>query len=107
MKLQDDPTDFWWPNPQAFDDLTVEFEDTEDGGSLIHLDAPDGTECAEWLSFYQETPERLAAFEKEFMRTLLEHAQRLINGETQVQSDEQDSDRSDCQEDLSGAIQEH
>jgi hypothetical protein len=75
------PTEIWWPHPSAFDDLTVETEDTEDGGSLIHLSAPDNTECAEWLAYFQETPQRQAAFEREFMRSLLEHAQRVTNGE--------------------------
>jgi hypothetical protein len=101
------PTEIWWPKPSAFDDLTVEFEDLEDGGALIHLDAPEGTECAEWLSYFQETPERQAAFQREFMRTLLEHAQRVTDGQSEGITDQQSGDHPGSQEDLPGSLEEH
>ena len=107
MSTQATQTDFWWPHPSAFDDLIVDFEDTEGGGGLIHLSAPDGTECADWLAYFQETPERQAAFEQEFMRTLLEHAQRITNGEIQGLPDEQSPDHPGDQEDRSGTVEEH
>ena len=97
------PTEIWWPHPSAFDDLSVEFEDTEDGGSLIHLSAPDDTECAEWLAYFQETPERQAAFEREFMRTLLEHAARLANGESEV-TDQLEDHREQAEDDGTGSL---
>ena len=101
------PTEIWWPKPSAFDDLSVEFEDIEEGGSVIHLSAPDDTECAEWLAYFQETPERQAAFEREFMRTLLEHAARVINGESEGITDQQGGDRPSGAEDLTGSVEEH
>jgi len=83
------PTEIWWPHPSAFDDLTVDFVDEEDGGSTISLFAPDGTECADWLSYFKETEERQAAFQRAFMQTLLDHLEHLTNGKTQELPDEQ------------------
>jgi hypothetical protein len=107
MSTYANPTEIWWPHPSAFDDLTVEFEDTEEGGSVIHLSAPDGSVCGDWLAYFQETPERQAAFEREFMRTLLEHAQRVTNGETERLPDEQTGNHSGGEEDGAGTIEEH
>jgi len=104
---QANPTEIWWPHPSAFDDLTVDIEDTEDGGAIIHLSAPDGTECADWLTYFQETPERQAAFEREFLKSIKDHIQRLDNGEGEVQFDEQSSDHPGDQEDRSGTVEEH
>lgn len=98
--------DFWWPSPSAFDDLSVEFEDLEDGGAIIHLGAPDGTECADWLRYYTRNEEVHQLFEKELLHALLSHAQRLIDGENQIQSDEQDQDRPRGQEDLARSFQD-
>jgi hypothetical protein len=107
MSTQANPTEIWWPHPSAFDDLTVEFEDLEDGGSIIHLGAPDGTECAEWLAYFQETPERQEAFQREFMKSLKNHIQRLENGEIEGVTDQQGRDHSRGQEDRPGAVEEH
>ena len=83
------PTEIWWPHPSALDDLTVSFTDNEDGSSTCHLDAPDGTECADWLSYFNETEERRAAFERAFMQSLLDQIAMLENGKVQGLSDEQ------------------
>ena len=101
------PTEIWWPKPSAFDDLSVEFEDLGEEGALIHLDAPEGTECGEWLAYFQKTPERQAAFEREFTRTLLEHAARVINGESEGIPDQQGGDHPSGEKDLTGSVEEH
>ena len=101
------PTEIWWPHPSAFDDLTVDFEDEESGGAIIHLSAPDGTECADWLQYFQETPERKAAFEREFLKSLLQHIQRLEDGQTEIQPDEQSSDCVDREENSTGTVEAH
>jgi hypothetical protein len=97
------PTEIWWPHPSAFDDLSVEFEDLGEEGALIHLDAPEGTECGDWLAYFQETPERQAAFEREFMRTLLEHAARVTNGESEITDGRQDH-REEAEDDGTGSL---
>jgi len=59
------PTEFWWPNPGAFDDLTV--EDTEEG---FTLEAPDDTECGEWLAYWNQSPEHVECFTEAFIQAL-------------------------------------
>jgi hypothetical protein len=71
------PEEFWWPDPSAFDDLVVEFEDLEDGTHSIHLEAPDDTECGAWLAHFNKTPELVELFTKEFMRCLTEYAETV------------------------------
>ena len=93
-------SEIWWPKPSALDDLQVEFEDTEDGGSLIHLSAEDGTECAEWLAYFQETPERQATFERELLKSLLQHAQRVIDGQTEGLPNGEERDHLGGEEDI-------
>ena len=46
------PTEFWWPSPEAFENLTV--EDADEG---FTFDAPDDSECGEWLAFWSQSPE--------------------------------------------------
>ena len=70
------PTDFFWPSPEAFDDLIV--EETEEGFTLT---APDDTECGEWLGYWNQTPEHLELFTEEFIKTLTSHIE-TINGQT-------------------------
>ena len=107
MPTQATETDFWWPHPSAFDDLTVDTEDYEDGGAILRLSAPDGTACAEWLSFYQQTPERQAEFQREFMQALYDQLERVNNGESKVITDEQSPDHPGDQEDRPGTVEEH
>ena len=101
------PTGIWWPHPSAIDDLSVSFSDNEDGSSTIHLDAPDGTECADWLSYFNETEERKAAFEQAFIQSLLDQITMLENGKIQGLPDEQSADHSCGQEDQPGSVEEH
>ena len=67
MQLTDSlkPTEFWWPDPSAFDDLTV--EDAEEGFTLT---APDDTECGEWLAYWNQSPEHLEPFTEAFTQAL-------------------------------------
>ena len=74
------PTEFWWPNPGAFDDLTV--EDTEEG---FALEAPDDTECGEWLAYWNQTPDHIECFTEAFTKCLQNHIDTTLeeNGQTQ------------------------
>lgn len=64
----------WWPSPEAVDDLTV--EETEKG---FKLQAPDGTECACWLSYYSQTEELRKVFEAALVDMLWERLGNLGN----------------------------
>jgi hypothetical protein len=83
------PTEFWWPNPDAFDDLTV--EDTEEG---FTLEAPDDTECGEWLAYWNQTPDHIECFTEAFTKCLQNHIDTTLeeNGQTQELFDEQHRD---------------
>jgi len=63
----------WWPHPDAFDDLIV--TDTETG---FELSAPDGSECAIWLEYFNRTEELHEEFETCFVETLREAADRTL-----------------------------
>ena len=80
------PTDFWWPSPAAFDDLDV--EEVEEG---FTLSAPDDSECGEWLAFWNQSPEHLELFTKEFTKNLLNYLEE-INGQTERLPDGGQSD---------------
>ena len=83
------PTEFWWPSPEAFDDLTV--EDNEEG---FTLDAPDDTECGEWLAYWNQTPDHIECFTEEFTKVLTNHANTILeqHGQTEELFDEQQRD---------------
>ena len=93
------PTTIWWPHPSAFDDLTV--EETETG---FEFSAPDGTECAAWLEYFMETPERHAAWEAEILASLSAYLHHLENGQTQGLSDQQTADYPGGEKDGSGPL---
>ena len=59
------PTEFFWPSPEAFDDLTV--EDADEGFTLT---APDETECGEWLAYWNQSPEHIELFTEAFTQAL-------------------------------------
>jgi hypothetical protein len=84
-----DEEDFWWPSPEAFDDLEV--VDIEGG---FQLSGPDGTELAAWLNYWNETEERHEHFEAVFIAMLLDHIKtlELQNGERKI-TDECQTDR--------------
>lgn len=91
----------WWPDPSAFEDLTV--EDAEHG---FDLSAPDGTECADWLGYWSQDEEHHKFFEQEFIKILIEHSQHILNqhGESQIQSDRQDSNREQAEENQARSV---
>lgn len=99
----DEPTlnEMWWPSPLALKDLQV--DDTDEG---LTLSAPDGTECAEWLSFWSQSDENHAIFEKAFTEMLRIHLDTLKNdnGESKNQSDGQDGNRVEAEEECSGVL---
>jgi hypothetical protein len=78
------PTEFWWPSPEAFDDLTV--EDAEEG---FTLEAPDDTECGEWLAYWNQSSEHIELFTEEFTKCLQNHIDTTLeeHGQTQDISD--------------------
>ena len=90
----------WWPSPEAIDDLTI--EETEEG---FELQAPDGTECARWLSYYSRTEELHKTFEAAFVEVLKQHLENLENknGCTDQVADGREDHRSPAEEDPTGA----
>jgi hypothetical protein len=94
------PTDFWWPSPEAFEDLTV--EDADEG---FTLDAPDDSECGEWLAFWNQSPEHLELFTEEFTKCLQNHANTILeqHGENEVLPDGSQSDPSETQDVSTGS----
>jgi hypothetical protein len=75
------PIEFFWPSPDSFKDLTV--EDTEEG---FTLSAPDGTECAEWIAYWNQDEAHHAVFEKEFIEVLRDYSNKTLekNGEDEI-----------------------
>ncbi len=66
--------EMWWPSPEALQDLQV--EDWDEG---FTLSAPDGTACAEWLSFWTQSEERHRIFVKAFEEMLRNYLNILKN----------------------------
>jgi len=83
------PTEFWWPSPEAFDDLTV--EDNEGG---FTLDAPDDTKCGEWLAYWNQSPEHIELFTEVVTKSLLNHVNTISeqHGQTEELPDGQHQD---------------
>jgi hypothetical protein len=75
------PIEFWWPHPNAFEDLTV--EDAEEG---FTLSAPDDSECGEWLSYWSQDEAHHKVFETEFIQVLTHYANKTLetHGENEV-----------------------
>lgn len=94
----------WWPDPFAFEDLTV--DDAENG---FDLSAPDGTACAEWLEYWNQDEEHHKFFQEEFIKILVEYAKLTLetHGQSQDQSDEQSADRAQTENDCSGVLEAH
>jgi hypothetical protein len=72
----DEPTlnEMWWPSPEALQDLQV--EDWDEGLTLL---APEGTACAEWLNFWNQSEEHKQIFSKAFEEMLLIYLDILKN----------------------------
>lgn len=71
--MTDTLPEMWWPSLEAFDDLTV--EDTEEG---FTLEAPDDTECAEWLAYWDQDEAHHKIFEDEFIKVLTHYANKTL-----------------------------
>ncbi len=95
------PIEFWWPHPDAFEDLTV--EDVEEG---FTLSAPDDTECAEWLTYWSQDEAHHKVFEDEFIRVLTYHANKTLEtyGENEVLPFGSQSDREQAQDVSTGSL---
>ena len=91
---------FWWPDIKSLEDLEV--TDTEEG---FLLTAPDQTLCSEWLAYWAETPERQTVFSREFLKTLLEHANKILEQQGESTLLEQQNDSSDPQKVGAGSKQ--
>lgn len=87
--------EWWWPSPDAFNDLEV--TDIEDGWQLS---APDDTELAEWLSYWSQDEERHTLFQEVFIKALTDHANFILDrhGENEVLPDGSQSDREQAED---------
>ena len=94
-------TEMWWPSPEAFEDLSV--EDAEYG---FDLSAPDGTECAEWLSYWNQDEAHHKVFEDEFIKVLSDYANKTLekHGQTEAIPDEQSADRGEAEKVSAGTL---
>ena len=82
-------TEFFWPSPEAFDDLTV-----EDAGEGFTLIAPDDTECGEWLAHWNQSPEHIELFTEAFTEALTNNIDNILDqhGQTPELTDGQQCD---------------
>jgi hypothetical protein len=98
--MTDTLPEMWWPSPEAFEDLTV--EDAEHG---FDLSAPDGTECAEWLAYWDQDETHHKVFEEEFTKILSDYANKILdtNGKDEELPDGGQEDRIQAQNDQPGA----
>ena len=67
----------WWPSPEALGDLTL----NEDEGGF-ELQAPSGSECAEWINHWNQSEEHKKFFNDQFVQMLTNYLNTL-DGETQ------------------------
>ena len=90
----------WWPSHEAMKDLTI--EESEDG---FILEAPDGTECAEWLDYWNQSEAKHQVFTETFVGALKAYIElmELKHGETEAVTDEQDCNRTEAEADLTGS----
>jgi hypothetical protein len=111
MQLTDSPrpieSEWWWPSPEAFDDLEV--TDIEEGWQLS---APDNSEMGDWLNYWSQSEEHHTLFEKVFIRALTDHANTVLNqleqhGETENLPHGCQSNREQTQEECPGLLTEH
>jgi hypothetical protein len=78
------PIEFWWPSPEAIQNLVV--EDVEGG---FDLSAPDDSECGLWLSYWNQSPEHVQTFSDAFTEMLRSYLDTLKdeNGEDEILPD--------------------
>jgi hypothetical protein len=102
--MADVELDWWWPSPEAFNDLEV--TDIEEGWQLS---APDYTELAEWLTFWNQDEAHHKVFEDEFIRVLADHANKTLeeHGKNEVLPVGSQSDREQAEDVGSGSLAQH
>lgn len=65
----------WYPSRVALDDLTV--TETDDG---FEFSAPDGSECAAWLGYFNSTEELQEEFNVAIINAIKNRIEELDNG---------------------------
>lgn len=100
-------TEWWWPSPESFKDLTV--TDIETGWELS---APDGTELAAWIEYWNQSEEHHELFQTVFLKALTDHANFVIddlekNGENEGKPDGGQAYREQAEEDIDRSEPEH
>jgi len=95
------PIEFWWPSPEAFESLTV--EDAEEG---FTLEAPDDSECGEWLAFWNQSPEHIEIFSDAFTEALMSRIKTLEsqNGKDEIVPDQQSGHSEQTENDGTGSV---
>lgn len=90
----------WWPSVESLDDLTL----TDiDGG--WQLSAPDDTELAAWLNYWNQDEEHLKFFNVEFVAALLAHLERTkTHGKDEVLPDGSQGNREQAQDECPGSV---
>jgi hypothetical protein len=58
---------FFWPSPEILTDLVV----SQIGETSFEFSAPEGTECAKWLSLFDKTPELQEEFRSNVIKMIL------------------------------------
>jgi hypothetical protein len=91
--------EFWWPHPNALNDMNV---DWGEGTDSLTLEAPDDTQCGEWLDYWSATEKRKDVFESAFLTALLNYIKEKENGESTL-TDGQQTDQVDTEENIAGA----
>jgi hypothetical protein len=102
--MTDTLPEMWWPSPEALEDLSV--EDAEHG---FDLSAPDGTECGEWLTFWNQDEAHHKIFEEEFTAVLRNYANQILekHGENEILVDRGTEDRIQTQDECPRTQSEH
>jgi hypothetical protein len=91
----------WWPSPDLLDDLSL--TEAEEGWLLS---APNDTELAEWLNYWNQDEEHQKFFNEAFVALLLNHLDRIEDkhGENEVLPDGSQSDREQAQDVSTGSL---
>lgn len=93
----------WWPSPEALNDLTI--TDIDNGWQLS---APDDTELASWLNYWDQDEEHQEFFNVEFVSALLSHLERIeTHGKNEDLPLGVQCDREQAQENLDRSESQH
>lgn len=78
----------WYPSQKAFEELTI--TETEEG---FEFSAPDESECAKWLAYYNSTEELQEEFSAEIIKALENYLDKAENGSSQQDTQRNSEDR--------------